>query len=203
MHDVDLPGRSPPRRLVVLGDSAAAGHGLPGPDVSLARRVGRGLVAADGRATAVRCVAVDGATTVELLATQLEAAADAEVVVIGVGVNDALCPGRRILDAATALGEVLRGVQNRAAADASIVLLSCPDLSVAPGLPWVLRGVVGHRCRALAVAQARVATELGVPVVRAERTMLSRELFGPDGFHPGALGHERLAAEILAPMTAR
>lgn len=181
----------------MLGDSAAAGHGLPDPDASLARRVGRGLVGSDGRETIVRFVAVDGATTAEVLATQIEATTDAEVVLLGVGVNDALRPGRSIATAASALRAVLRATRHRAADNASIVLLVCPDLSVAPGLPWLLRAVVGRRCRALAVAQERVAADLGVAVVRADGALLSPELFGPDGFHPGSLGHERLCVQVL------
>lgn len=195
--DVDLPGRSPSRRLVVMGDSAAAGHGLADAEDGLARLVGRGLVAADGRATAVRGVAADGATTAEVLETQVGSATDAEVVLIGVGVNDAVRPGRSIACAATALHELVRGVRARAVADASIVVLSCPDLSVAPGLPPSLRLPVGRRCRALASAQERVAADLGVVVVRADRSVLSTEVFGPDGFHPGRLGHERLAGHVL------
>jgi lysophospholipase L1-like esterase len=201
-HDVDLPGRFPPRRLVVLGDSAAAGHGLPGSDDALARRVGRGLVAADGRATAVRCVAVDGATTVEVLATQLEAATGADVVVIGVGVNDAVRPDRSIEEAATSLRTLLIGVLARVPADARVVLLSCPDLSVAPGLPRLLQTLVGQRCRALAAAQEQVAADLAVPVVRAGRAVLSVDMFGPDGFHPGTRGHEHLAAGVLARLAS-
>jgi len=196
-HDVDLPGRSPPRGLVVMGDSAAAGHGLPAADASLARLVGRGLVAADGRATAVRCVAVDGATTAEVLTTQLDGVTAAEVVLIGIGVNDAVRPGRSIDEAATVLHELVRDVRARAADGVRIVLLTCPDLSMAPGLPWLLRPAVGRRCRALASAQERVAADLGVAVVPAGRTVLSDELFGPDGFHPGPVGHERLAEQVL------
>jgi lysophospholipase L1-like esterase len=201
-HDVDLPGRFPPRRLVVLGDSAAAGHGLPGSEDALARRVGRGLVAADGRATAVRCVAVDGATTAEVLATQLEAATGADVVIIGVGVNDAVRPGRSTEETATALRALLIGVLARVPTEARVVLLSCPDLSVAPGLPRLLQTVVGQRCRTLAAAQERVAADLAVPVVRAGRAVLSVEMFGTDGFHPGTRGHERLAADVLARLAS-
>lgn len=201
-HDVGLPGRFPPRRLVVLGDSAAAGHGLTDPEASLARRVGRGLVAADGRQTCVSCVAVDGATTAEVMATQVGTTTDAEVVLIGVGVNDAIRPLRSIAAAASALEAVLRSTRRRAADDATVVVLSCPDLSLAPGMPWLLRPIVGRRCRTLAVAQERVAVDLGVAVVRAGRDVLSPDLFGPDGFHPGALGHERLSAQVLERVRA-
>jgi lysophospholipase L1-like esterase len=202
-HDVDLPGHVPPRWLTVLGDSAAAGHGLADADDALGRRVGRGLVALDGRATAVRCAARDGATTADVLATQLEAARDAEVVLIGVGVNDALCRERSVEDSAAHLRALVREVRTRAVTNAQVVLLSCPDLSCAPGLPPVLRPVLGRRCRALALAQQRVASELGVPVVRADRSAMSPELFGADGFHPGSRGHERLTSDVLDRLARR
>jgi lysophospholipase L1-like esterase len=196
-HDVELPGRYPPRTIAVLGDSAAAGHGLPDPECSLARRVGRRLTDGDGRATAVRCVALDGATTAEVLRTQVGAAVDAEVVLIGVGANDAVRPRQSIAEAADTLRSLLLEVRSRTVDGGRVVVLSCPDLSVAPGLPLVLRPAVGRRCRALATAQQQVAADLGVAVVRADRAALGPEMFGPDGFHPGPLGHDRLAADVL------
>lgn len=202
-HDVDLPGWFPPRRVVVLGDSAAAGHGVGDVEHALARRLGRGLVARDGRATEVRCVAVDGATTAEVLATQLHVAAGAEVVVIGVGVNDAVRFHRGIPAVVEDLRAVLVGVQARITPGGRVVLLSCPDLSAAPGLPAVFRGVLGRRCRALARAQTAVAAELDVHVIGAERAVLSPEVFGDDGFHPGVLGHERLGVRVLEWLDGR
>lgn len=201
-HDVDLPGRFPPRWLVVLGDSAAAGHGVSDADAALARRLGHALVAEDGRATAVCSVAVDGATTADVLATQVEAARGAEVVVLGVGVNDAVHPGRSLDGAAVTLRTLLDQVRAAALPDARIVLLSCPDLSRAPGLPAILRPWVGRRCRSLAARQAAVASDLDIRVVSADRTHVSRELFGADGFHPGDLGHAELAVRVLAALAA-
>lgn len=192
-HRLELTGAGPARRLVVLGDSAAAGHGLPGPEAGLARRIGRALHVQDGRATQVASAARDGATTADVLTEQLAAARGADLVVVGVGVNDAV-RGRRAAVAAAELRQVLTTV----AADAeAVVLLSCPDLSVAPALPAVLRPLVGVRCRAVARAQQRVARELQIPVVAVGRAELVPEVFGPDGFHPGVVGHERLAGEVL------
>jgi lysophospholipase L1-like esterase len=196
-HDLDLPGRFPPRWLVVLGDSAAAGYDLPDAEAAIARLVGRGLVAADGRATAVRSVAVDGARTADVLATQVAAAADAEVVLVGVGVNDALRPGISHAEVASLTSQVLEAVRARAADGADIVLLTCPDLSVAPGLPLLLRPLVGARCRAVAEAQTAVAALHGVPAIGVPKAVLPPEIFGRDGFHPGPVGHALLAERVL------
>lgn len=186
-HALDLPGEGPARRVAVLGDSAAAGHGLPSPDDGLARRLGRALHARDGRATQVRSVARDGATTAEVLAEQLPAAAGAEIVVLGVGVNDAI-KRPQLGEVAADLRELLITLRALAACRDGVVLLTCPDLSVAPGIPAVLRPLLGWRCRSVARRQTRVAAGLGVPTVAAGRTELTPEVFGDDGVHPGRVG---------------
>jgi lysophospholipase L1-like esterase len=201
-HRLDLPGSAPARRVVVLGDSAAAGHGLSSADDAIARRLGRALRAADDRATEVRSVARDGARTADVLAEQLPAAAGADLVVLGIGVNDAT--KRTPLSAmAGQLHELLVTLRAIAARRDAVVLLGCPDLSVAPGVPLPLRPLLGWRCRAVARVQMQVAGELAVPVVPAGRQLLTPEVFGPDGFHPGSLGHELLAAEVLRRLQVR
>ena len=194
-HELRLPGHGTPRRVVVLGDSAAAGHGLVDADHALARRVARGLHAADGRPTDVTCVAVSGATTSDALHLQAEAASDAEVVIVSVGVNDAMSPRRRLRDAErtyeTLLGRVTADPATR------VVVLTSPDLSIAPAMPWPLRPAVGWRCRYLAVRQARLADRFGAAVIALPREVLDPSVFGADGLHPGVEGHRRLAAGVL------
>ncbi len=202
VHHLDLPGRFPPRWLVVVGDSAAAAHGLRDAEEAIARRIGRGLHGVDGRATAVRSVAVDGATTADVLDSQVEAAQDAEVVIVGVGVNDALRATRSRAEVADTTSRLLRDIARRAVEGADIVLITCPDLSVAPGLPPVLRAIVGRRCRTIARAQEEVARTLGIVTLDLERDRLPPEVFGPDGFHPGAVGHGRLAARVVELLRA-
>lgn len=198
-HDLELPGSGPPRRVVVLGDSAAAGHGLDDPEVALARRVARGL-AAGGHRVVLRSVAVDGAKTVDVLRHQLPAVDGAEVVVIGVGANDAL-RGRRAARVEGHTSVLLRGVARRAP-DARVLLLTCPDLSAAPRVPALLRPLVGWRCRVVARVQETVAARHGVPTVTVPRSRLGPEVFGADGFHPGVVGHERLAVRVLELLEA-
>ena len=200
-HAVDLPGRFPPRRLVMLGDSAAAGHGLNGAEDAVPRRVARTLVAADGRATAVHSVAVDGATTDDVLRTQVGSARGADIVLLGVGANDAFKVHRSFSEVADATHRLLTAVRDVAAPEAQIVFHTCPDLSMAPGLPLVLRPVVGWRCRHVAEAQHAVAAMHGVPVADLPRERLSPEVFGADRFHPGPVGHARLAERVVTILT--
>jgi lysophospholipase L1-like esterase len=194
-HDVDLPGRRPARRLTVVGDSAAAGHGIVSPDDALPRRLGRAL-ATDGTAVEVRCLAEDGATAQDVVEQQVPALAPSDVVVIGVGVNDALRRHPTAMVRRDTRG-LLEAVA--AASPAAVrVLVTCPDLGVAPGLPAAVRGVVGWRCRTVAAAQCVIADELGVAAVRLDRGVLRPELFGSDGFHPGREGIRELVELIVA-----
>ncbi|MFP4634509.1 MAG: GDSL-type esterase/lipase family protein [Nitriliruptoraceae bacterium] len=194
-HDLELPGWGSVRTVAVLGDSAAAGHGLADPELALARRVGRGLWSLDGRATEVRCAAVSGADTAVVLASQLPVARDAEVVVVGVGVNDALSPRRRLRSAERSYDALLDALT--AEGGAAVVAITSPDLSMAPGLPAVLRPVVGWRCRGMARRQHRVARRHGVVTIALPRSALPRDVLGDDGFHPGIEGHRRLALAVL------
>jgi lysophospholipase L1-like esterase len=198
-QDAVMPGRPPAYRLVVLGDSAAAGHGLPSVDAGLARQVGRRLAARSGRAVDVRNLAVDGTTTRDVLAEQFgELEASSDVVLIGVGVNDAVRgrTPRAVREVTTALLTAIRG----RAPDAEVVLLTCPDLGSAPGLPGVLRPLLGRSCRRVARAQAEVASRLGVAVVPADGH-LPAAAFGPDGFHPGPIGVAILADRVDVAIT--
>jgi lysophospholipase L1-like esterase len=199
-HTLDLPGRGEPLHLVVLGDSAAAGHGLPSADDGLARRVGRQLAATSGRPVTVRSHAVDGATTADVVGAQVaRLPADAEVVLVGVGVNDAV-RGRRPTAVRSGTSALLAGVR-AAAPRAEVVLLTCPDLGSAPGVPGALRRPLRWSCRRVAAAQRRVAADLGVAVVGADGH-LPAEAFGVDGFHPGPVGVATLADRVVAALGA-
>jgi lysophospholipase L1-like esterase len=197
--DIDLEGAEPVRNVVVLGDSSSAGFRLTSPEQAAGRRVARALHLRDGRATKLRSVARNGATTAKVLAEQVEAAAGADVVLIGVGANDAKDrePSAQIEHA---LRELIARVREIAAPDARVVLVGCPDLSAAPGLPRLVRLFVRSHMRRVARLQERVTSELGVPLVPLPRGELSSEVFASDGFHPGPLGHERAAGRILASL---
>lgn len=191
-----LPGTDPACRLVVCGDSAAAGHGLPAADDGLARQLGRRIAARTGRAVEVASVARDGATTASVTATQVpQLDVEVDVVLVGVGVNDAV-RGRPPADVELATVALLAGVR-AAAPTAEVVLLSCPNLGSAPGVPQVLRPLLGWSCRRVAAAQHRAAHRAGVPVVSADGH-LPATVFGPDGFHPSPTGIQLLVDRIEA-----
>jgi lysophospholipase L1-like esterase len=194
-HRAVVPGSEPVLRLAVLGDSAAAGHGLADAAQALPRQVAARLARRSGRAVEIEAHARSGADTCDVAEDQVPRLHDAEVVVIGVGVNDALSPGR-IRDVDRETSRLLAAVRARVP-DADVVLLTCPDLGAAPGLPRALRPAVRWRCRMVAAAQTRVAAQAGVAVV-ATSGPLPAEVFGSDGFHPGPNAVERLADRTVA-----
>jgi lysophospholipase L1-like esterase len=197
-HEARLPGRGEPLRLVVIGDSAAAGHGLPDADAGLARQVARRLNTRTGQPVRVSSRAVDGATTDQVREQQLaEVPADADVVLVGVGVNDAV--RRRSSRRVRAATERLLSGVGLAAPVADVVLMTCPDLGSAPGLPPALRSVVRISCRRVAAAQREVAADLGVAIAGADGN-LPAWAFGPDGFHPGPRGVAILADRVDAAL---
>jgi len=194
--DVEIAGADPLRTIVVLGDSASAGFRLDDPEQSSARRVARALHLRDGRATSLRCVARNGATTADVLADQVDAVVGADIVLIGVGANDAK---DRVssTEVEEALGELIVRVRELAEPDVRIVIVGCPDLSVAPGLPRLARWVIRPNVRRVTRIQERVADSLDVPLVAIARGELGADVFAADGFHPGPLGHERASGRIL------
>lgn len=194
--DVEIDGVEPRRTVVTLGDSSSAGFRLTGPEQSASRRVARALHLRDGRATLLRSVARNGATTADVLAEQVGAVVGADIVLIGVGANDA--KDRVPIDEVeAALRALIVRVRELAAPDVRIVLVGCPDLSVAPGLPRLVRLAIRPAVRRVARAQQRIAHAEGVPFVPLPREQLTREVFADDGFHPGVLGHERVAGRML------
>lgn len=193
-HEARLAGRGETLRLVVIGDSAAAGHGLPDADAGLARQVAKRLNARTGRPVRVASRAVDGATTADVHERQVpEVPADADVVLVGVGVNDAIRGRSRTR--VTATTEALLTDLRRTAPRAEVVLMTCPDLGSAPGLPAVPRPVVRRWCRRVAAAQRSAAEDLGIAVAGADGH-LPAAAFGPDGFHPGPGGVAILADRV-------
>jgi lysophospholipase L1-like esterase len=203
-HDLDhraTVGEGPgePLRLLVVGDSAARGFGLQDPVDALPQQLARRLAAATGRRVEAMTTATDGHRTREVVAEQLPLvrAARPDAVVVLVGVNDAVA-GTRRADLAACTAQMLSGLAT-ASQGAVTVLLTCPDLSRAPGAPPPLRRVLGWRCRRVAAIQQDVASNLGVTTVSLPD--VARHHYGLDGFHPGVSAHavmaERAADALL------
>ncbi len=196
-------GEGPLVRVLVLGDSAAAGVGAATQGEALTGRIVEKL--RERHRVEYRLVARTGATTASTLRHLERAEAFAtDAVVTSLGVNDVTGDVRvsEFLALQARLHDLLR-----AKFGARLILASgLPPMGIFPALPQPLRWYLGARARELDRA---LAAEL--PDGRgAEYLPLAGELdaahMAGDGFHPGPAVYEawgRAAAERIAQAFAR
>lgn len=184
-----------PLRVAVVGDSVAAGTGIPDHRQTIAGQLALRLHARHGRPVAWTVVAQGGLTAGEVAALLdgHDEVARADFVVVSVGVNDTLHlhSDRRWSEELTAL---LQGVGGRA----QVVLLGVPPMETLPALPQPLARLLGNRSRRLDRLGEAVATRVD-GVQHLSLRDLDLELDGahaPDGFHPSQRVHAELARRI-------
>jgi len=188
-------------RVLVLGDSAAAGVGVTTQDEALAGQLVRALHAAlPGTMIEWRLVARTGVNTRAALAMlRQESPERFDLAVVALGVNDVTAGARiaRWLGAMAALVAELRanwGVRE-------VFLSGLPPMRRFPLLPQPLRWYLGARARRFDAALAAWAQEReGLHHVALPDG--SPAMIAPDGFHPGpaacALWARELARNIVA-----
>jgi lysophospholipase L1-like esterase len=201
---VPAPPGAGPYRMVMLGDSGAAGLGADAPQDTVAVLVAQGLADSSGRAVDLVNLAVVGAQTSHVPA-QVEAAATAfdgsgpNLAVIMIGANDVTHRVRP----QTSVRQLRAIVAGLVEAGCTVVVGCCPDLGTVEPLPNPLRAIGRRLSRTLAAAQALVAEEAGgYPVSLAsllgpEFAARPGEYFSEDRFHPSSLGYRRLAETLL------
>lgn len=198
---IELDGsESDPIRVVVVGDSVAAGVGLDHHDDSMAGLVARLLSERHHRPATWTVIGESGATAGE--ATQQVAGrpelAHADVVLISIGVNDTknLHPARRWR---RELGEFLDAVLAAAPA-ADVLLYGIPPMDKLPALPRPLADFMGARSREF----DRIGREVAALRPRIRRIdgelEIRAEWFASDGIHPSAALHARFAEAALAAL---
>ncbi|MEP7295029.1 MAG: SGNH/GDSL hydrolase family protein [Burkholderiales bacterium] len=196
-------------RLLIAGDSSAAGVGVAHQDEAFAGHFTRALHKRSGRPLRWRLRAKSGLTTQqvhELLRYDFLPAADIAVVLSGVNDVIELVPPRRAIEHRTALADWLLS-DNRAR---HVVFAALPPINQFPLLPQPLRGVMGDDARrhndAIASWAATRRDVHHVPI----SLQLSPAAMSRDGFHPGepiyrACGEAiaRFIAERIIPMETR
>ena len=200
-----VPGAGPRLRLLVIGESTAAGVGTAHHGEAVTGQVAAALSARTGRAVAWRVLGQGGATAEaarrELLAPARGVAAD--VAVIALGVNDTLrfhAPGRW----RGALEALVAELRTRCG-EIPVVLSGVPPVGRFPALPQPLRGVLGLRARLLDETARRLAGELGdvayVPMPRIDTPEVDA-YFCADRFHPSPRGYAAWGAALAEAAAA-
>ena len=194
-------GSGPLLRLLIAGDSAAAGVGAPTQDDALSGHLVSSL--AGCLRVQWKLFAYTGATTADLIRHLQQApAAEFDVVVTSLGVNDVT--GRRSLDDwRRQQGQLVALLREKFAAR-HILLSGLPPMHRFPALPQPLRWYVGSRARDFDRALARFADErAGCEFVQLDYAMMDLAAMAADGFHPGPAVYRRWAMELARRIVKR
>ena len=187
-------------RLLMAGDSSAAGVGVAHQNQSVAGHLTRALHAHSQRQVHWALHARSGLTTRQvhaMLRDERPAAADVAVVITGV--NDVIeqVPSRRAVQQRAALADWLLGE----GIAAHVVFAPLPPMHQFPLLPQPLRRVMGDDARRHNAALTEWALQRGdVSCVTIPLT-LHAEMMASDGFHPGEPVY-RTCGEALARFIA-
>ncbi|ABY22446.1 conserved hypothetical protein [Renibacterium salmoninarum ATCC 33209] len=192
-----------PVKLLVLGDSIAAGLGAERSKDTLGARIARGLAKQSGRAVSLRTAAVVGSESSALhdQLTSLPKTYRPDLAVAVVGGNDVT----HMISPAQATPHLSETIAKLQALGAKVVVGTCPDLGTLRPAPQPLRSVVQVASKRMAAAQAQVARRAGVKYVMLGRLVgpLFRdhpeEMFAVDRFHPSGTGYRR-TAKFLVPV---
>lgn len=177
-------GRGPCLRLLILGDSSAAGVGVAQQSQALAGHLPRALARQARVRVQWRLVAQSGLTSAQCLdqlASRAPLAADVAVVVLGV--NDVVdqVPSHLAVAARSAIANRLRNGHGVA----HVVFAPLPPMRHFPALPQPLRWVAGRDAKRhddAVAAWARTRDDVShVPI----DLPLNSALMADDGFHPG------------------
>lgn len=176
-------GSGPRLRLLIVGDSAAAGVGARTQDEALSGRLAVAL--APTFRLQWKLLAFTGATTADMLAHLRQTPADRyDVVITSLGVNDVT--GRRSLaDWRRQQGELVELLARRFGARQAL-LSGLPPMHRFPALPQPLRWYVGSRARDFNRVLAELAGKrAGCEFLALGHEMMDVSAMASDGFHPG------------------
>lgn len=195
-----IQGEGAPVRLLVLGDSAAAGVGVNTQDEAITGRLADAL-AAQQRQVQWQLVARSGDRLLHLIkALERVPAQPQDLIVISVGINNVLkgTPPERWRQG---LEELMKAIDERHTPQ-RVALCGIPRIQDFPLLPHPLAWVLGVRAQRLNRVTQQVLASRG-----ANRSAwryidmalpLSPEHLAHDGFHPNALSCRLWCERILA-----
>lgn len=185
-------GSGAPLRLLLIGDSSAAGVGVQRQSQALAGPLARRLAEATGTRVHWRLLARSGITSAQALdLLRGEGPVQADIAIVVTGVNDVVSqvPSQRAVRAREALADELR---NRCGIG-HVVFAPLPPVHQFPGLPQPLRWIAGTDARRHDRALAHWAAGRSDVSHAAWGLQLNRGVMAEDGFHPGAPAYRQCA----------
>ena len=143
---------------------------------------------------------VSGATTADLLRSQLQrgVALNPDLVTVGIGIND-IGHGLTLEQFSKNYEEILSTLREKTRAQ--IVVSNIPDVSSAPRIPGSLRNEYQQRIQRFSQRLEEIAARHGVTVfdvytITHAELASHPEYFSADGFHPSDEGYELWATEM-------
>jgi lysophospholipase L1-like esterase len=176
-------------RLLVLGDSTAAGVGAATQQDALPGRLAGALNARTGRGISWRSIGENGATAQDLRSRFLEDAlsAPADLLFLTIGANDALAM-RSARAFAADVRHILDAFDGRNP-DAFVLMSSLPVFGRFGLLPQPLRTALYRHSLALEGAARAVVEARPRAVMSADPPPYTTEFWASDRFHPSASGY--------------
>ncbi|RVU47291.1 SGNH/GDSL hydrolase family protein [Rubrivivax rivuli] len=192
-----------PLRLLITGDSSAAGVGVVHQRQALAVQLAQQAARLCAARVSWQLLAKSGLNTAQtrLLLQREGAGLQADVAVVVTGVNDVVeqVPSHHAVSAREALANALRnahGVQH-------VVFAPLPPIHHFPGLPQPLRWVAGSDARRHNKALQQWVQQRGGDVSLVDmETPLNAGVMAADGFHPGEPVYRYCAAAIAEHIAA-
>lgn len=189
----------PDRKLLVIGESTAAGVGVQRHEQGLSSQLARLLHERSGRTIAWHTFGINGATLSELMDNlPQEALPQADMVLLSMGVNDTtnFTPRRRFRQQLLALRETLQDRYPEA-----LYLLSVPPMDRFTALPSPLRQMMGWRARQLDGIYRTLARHQPEDFAHlAYQPVTDDSMLAEDGYHPGEAGYRLMAESITAQL---
>ena len=193
----EKPMISGPIVYVALGDSTGAGVGAR--DGGYVARVFKRLEERrPGSKLSNLCVS--GATTADLLRSQLDrgVAANPDLVTVGIGIND-IGHGLTLEQFSKNYEHILSTLKEKTRAE--IVVTNLPDISSAPRIPGPLRNeyqrqIVQFSARLEEIAKRHGVTVFDIHSITKQELPSHPEYFSSDGFHPSDQGYELWATSM-------
>jgi lysophospholipase L1-like esterase len=187
-------GAGEPLRLVVLGESTAAGVGVDRIEDGLTGRFARELADRTGRQVRWTLCARSGATAAHARHALLPAAVlePSDLALVVLGVNDTL----RLTGRTAWRRTVATVVADLRATGSRVLLAGVPDLGTFTGLPQPLRAVLGSQSRMLDAELRALADGTAVQHAPTPALTALEAPFAEDGFHPGAAAYRMWGAQL-------
>jgi lysophospholipase L1-like esterase len=192
---LSFPGKGEAIRLLILGDSSAAGVGVDAIDKSFAGFLPRLLSERSGRPVHARIAGMNSATAAHIRdhAVPHIEPRDFDYIALNIGTNDAknFHTGRRFC---RDFGTLLYALKARFP-HATIIWSGVLDLEKVPALPRPLARILGIRSRIIDANGRALCHERGALAPHGDWRSVA-ENFSEDGFHASEQGYREWAESV-------